>query len=258
MNWNQTVWLYCERGTGSGLFAEPVNALSAMSLLLAGGAALWVYRTEPLLQKSTDHLLLIALTLLTGLGSLAFHLLATQASELAHLLPFILLMFVYFSIALNRLLELPGGAAAFVSISYLITTIAGLTMSCPLADKALQPPWSLRFGGATSCFNGTAGYLPTLLMLIGMAFLLYRRGHKAARSVMLATGLFLAALLFHAIDHLFCLQTFLFVHFIGTHWIWHILNGVAIFYLLRALMLYQNVLPVQEILPPNLRPSKRP
>ncbi|MCF6198036.1 MAG: hypothetical protein L3J67_01345 [Hyphomicrobiaceae bacterium] len=257
MNWNQTVWLYCERGTGSGLFAEPVNALSAMSFLLAGAAALWIYRTEPFLQKSTDHLLLIGLTFLTGLGSLAFHLLATQASELAHLLPFVLLMFVYFSMALNRFLELPAGAAAFISISYLIMTIAGLTMSCPLADAALQPQWSIRFGGATSCFNGTAGYVPTLIMLAGLSFWLHRRGHQAARSMMLATGLFLAALFFHAIDHLFCLQTFLFVHFIGTHWIWHILNGVATFYLLRALMLYQNVLPVQEILPPDPRSSKR-
>jgi len=257
MNWNQTVWLFCERGTGSGLFAEPLNVLSALSFLLAGGAILWISRTQPFLQKRADHLLLVGLTLLTGVGALAFHLLANQASELLHLFPFVLLMFVYFYMAVNKLLGLSARVAALASVTYLIATIAGLTMSCPLADLALQPQWSLKFGGATSCFNGTLGYIPTLIMLTGIAYWLYRTGHEAARSLILATGLFLAALVFHAIDHLVCLQTYLFVHFIGTHFFWHVLNGFAIFHLLRALVLFQKGGPFQEILPPDPRSSKR-
>ncbi len=257
MNWNQTVWLYCERGTGAGLFAEPLNVLSSLSFLLVGGALLWIVRTQPLLQKSAAHLLLIALTMLTGLGALAFHLFANQASELLHLLPFVLLMSVYFYMALKRFLGLSTGLSALVSLTYLIATIAGLTMSCPGADVALQPQWSLKYGGATSCFNGSLGHIPTLIMLTGIAAWLYWTGHEAARSLILAAGLFLVALIFHAIDHLVCLQTFLFVHFIGTHFFWHVASGLALFHLLRALMLCQSRQPLQEILPPDPRVSKR-
>ena len=81
---------------------------------------------------------------ITGLGSLSFHLFANQASELLHMLPFVLLMFVYLSMAFSRLLDLSPGLTAFVSVGFLICTLAGLTMNCPMADAALQPAWSIR------------------------------------------------------------------------------------------------------------------
>ena len=254
MNWNEAVWLYCERGTASGLLAEPLNALSTLGFLLAAGAALLFYRRLPLAQRSADHLVLIALTMVTGLGALSFHLYANQASELAHMLPFVLLMLVYFQTALVRLLALPPGGAAFLGALYLSFTLAGLTMSCPFADAPLQPDWSRGIGGATSCLNGSAGYLPTLLALAGLAIVLHRRYHKAASSVWLATALFGGAVLFHALDHFLCGVFSLFGPALGTHFLWHLLTAAMVFVLLRSLMLHQNKgpvhVPVQEIIPP--------
>ena len=95
MNWFEPVWLYCERGSSADILAEPVNALSTFSYLIAGLGSLWIYRKLPAAQQSADHLLLIALTFIVGLGSLAFHLFAAQWSELTHLLPLLLFVMIY-------------------------------------------------------------------------------------------------------------------------------------------------------------------
>ena len=263
MDWTNAVWLYCERGTNSALLAEPVNAIASLASLIAGMAALWLYRGLSQVQKSADHLLLIGLCFITGIGSLAFHLFATQWGELAHLLPLLLFLMVFTAFALNRFLDVPAGWTSIVVGVLIFLTIAGFTMTCLFLDQVLQPPWSLRAessgevsGGATSCLNGSLGYLPFILGLAVLAFLLRARGHKAARSVLVATLIFAAALAFHMIDHLSCTQLTLAGRAIGSHFIWHIATAIALIILLRSSMLDQTPVLVQEILPPDPKRAK--
>jgi hypothetical protein len=82
------VFLCCERGANEGLFAEPFNAAS--NGVLAGLVR------RPKQMRSADNALLIALLLLIGLGSLAFHLLADRASLFADVVPIDVFMLVYF------------------------------------------------------------------------------------------------------------------------------------------------------------------
>ena len=260
MNWNDAVWLYCERGTRTALEAEPLNAASSMIMLLVAMIAMWIYRKTPFAQKSADHTLLIALTLLTGLGALAFHLYANQWSELAHMLPLLIFMTVYLAFALNRFLEMPPGWTVLVVGVFVLISLAGLTMTCAVVDQSLQPLWSRTpdgASGATSCLNGTGGYIPFFVALAFLAFALRSRRHPATGSITAASLLFAAALVFHAIDHLYCQQLLFQGYATGTHFIWHILEALVLFLLLRAAMVHQNRLPVQEIIPPDPKNIKK-
>ncbi len=256
MNWNNSVWLYCERGTAGGLWAEPVNAASNILFLLVVLAGIWMYGKLPAARKSADHILLIGLVLLTGLGSLSFHLLASQWSELAHMAPLVLFLAVFLAFALGRFLDVPPGWSFVIVSLFVLASGAGLTMSCGTVDQALQPLWSVTAGakeGATSCLNGTFGYLPALIVLLVLAVLLRVQRHKAAPSLMLSTLLFLVSMIFHMIDHLYCTELKIAGHVIGTHFVWHGLNALVLLTLLRASMIHQNRPPVQEIIPPDPR-----
>ena len=61
MSLSQHVFLYCERGTNEALFAEPLNAASNASFLLAALAAFLLLLRRPREMRSADHYLFIAL-----------------------------------------------------------------------------------------------------------------------------------------------------------------------------------------------------
>jgi hypothetical protein len=244
------VWLYCERGTATGLYAEPANALSSLALLLAALSGLWLYRRLPYGRRSADHLLLLGLVALIGLGGALFHSFANQWSELADMVPILVFMLVYLVHALNRLLRVPPGLATLAAFAFAVATLAAATMTCGTHDAALQPAWAK---GATACLNGSFGYLPALLMLVIVARWLKRRGNRAAGSLLAAGGLLAVALVFRTIDHLACGYLAVEGHVLGTHFIWHLLVAPTLLVLLRAAMHHQDLPPVQEILPPERR-----
>jgi len=55
MSLSQHVFLYCERGTNEALFAEPLNAASNASFLLAALAAFLLLLRRPREMRSADH-----------------------------------------------------------------------------------------------------------------------------------------------------------------------------------------------------------
>jgi hypothetical protein len=249
MDWSSSVWLTCERGVSTAFWAEPVNAASNIIYFIVAVAALHIYRRLPIVQKSADHLLLIGLVFLIGLGGVLFHLFANQWSEMFHMVPVVLFFMVYLAYAMNRFLEVPPGWVGVLTGLFVLLTIAALTMTCAFLDQSLQPSWTK--DGATSCLNGSGGHLPALLSVALVGYFAYRREHKAASSLLLASAVFIVALFFHTIDHYFCNQTVVMGHNTGSHFLWHILNGVMLFVLLRTSLIHQNVLPVQEIILPD-------
>lgn len=142
--WAQPVWLYSERGTSTALLAEPFNLVSNLAFLAAALAGLWVYRRLPYSRRSHDHLLLIGLVALVGLGGALFHTFADRWSELADMLPMLVFMLVYLVYAATRLADLPPGLAALVALVFALLTLAAATMSCGNLDALLQPAWARR------------------------------------------------------------------------------------------------------------------
>ncbi len=157
------------------LLAEPINAASNGAFLLAALAGLGLLLLRPREQRSADHYLLISLVLFIGLGSLAFHLYATGATELADVLPIGVFMLVYLGFALNRFLGVPAGWTVLLVIGFTALMAANGQVKC--WDGGIGIPGA-DVQGVKPCLNGSLFYLPALAALIVVGLLLEEKRHR--------------------------------------------------------------------------------
>ena len=220
MDWLQAVDIYCERVTAD-FWAEPANALSNLSFI---AAALWAAATARARGISAPIVwVLITMAGLIGIGSFLFHTFANRWSELADTLPiwsfvaaFVLTAMHFIGGMAPRRVALWSGAI----IAAAAATLAFLAMGeAPTAPASPDP------------LNGSGQYAPALIALIIFALLARKRGHPAAPWSMAATGVFLLSLVARTFDRDIC-ATFP----LGTHFLWHLLNGVMIAILLQMLI----------------------
>jgi len=236
MAWSDPVQLYCER-TGPGFWDEPLNAISNAAFLLIAIVAWqrWHHR------GSGDRVTLafVGLAAIIGGGSFIFHTLATRGAALFDTIPIAIFVYGYFLLALARYLGLPIVLAGLATVVF-----AALSMG-------------LR-AGLQGAFNGSGDYLPALAGLIGIGLVLKLRTtpvspdharsesdavhgvshvlfeqtlrrRAAGRSLLLAALVFAISLVFRTIDISICD-----VVSVGTHFIWHGLNAVVLYILLRT------------------------
>ncbi|SDH25260.1 ceramidase domain-containing protein [Roseospirillum parvum] len=218
-----SVDIYCER-LDPGFWAEPVNALTNLAFLVAAGVALGRARRHDAADPVT--LALIGLVALVGVGSFLFHTVATRWAGLADVIPIGLFILLYLVAALRRFVGLGwlGVGAAVIGGG---AAIAGLMSLIP------QPP-----PGQPPLLNGSLSYAPALLALLAVTATLAVKRHPAARALALAAGVFVASLTFRSIDAAVCPNLPL-----GTHFLWHILNGTLLFLLLNALIRHGRPTP---------------
>ena len=252
MNLSEHVFLYCERGTNEALLAEPLNAASNISFLLAALAALVLLLRRPREERSADQSLFIALVFLIGLGSLSFHLLADRASLLADVIPINVFMLVYLGFALNRFLGMPPGWTVLTLIGF-VGAVA-LTMQVKCWSGGVGFPGA-EITGARECLNGSLVYLPALLAMAVVGGLMAERKHPAAPYILWAAAIFAISVTFRSLGLALCDAYQFQARKIGTHFIWHLLNGLALFLLLRASLEVapaseRRALTLQEIHPP--------
>ena len=231
MTLGEHVFLYCERGTNEALLAEPINAASNGAFLLAALAGLVLVLLRPREERSADHYLLVGLVLLIGLGSLAFHLFATQGTELADVIPIFVFMLVYLGFALNRFLGVPPGWTVLLLIAF--TAIMSATTQVKCWDGGIGIPGA-DVQGVKQCLNGSIFYLPALGALIVVGLLAEERRHRAAPYLLWAAAIFAVSVTLRSLDMALCDQIDFAAQKVGTHFAWHVLNGLALFLLLRA------------------------
>jgi hypothetical protein len=213
MDWSTPIDLYCER-TDPSFWAEPANALTNAAFLIAAAAALVAWRRAAVHEsgRETEHdwpaLALIIVVAAVGLGSFAFHTLATRGAVLADVIPIAIFIYGYLLLALRRYLHLSLPVAITITVAYAVGAQA-LSMLAPA--RAL---------------NGSVGYLPALLALLAVAR--FTRG-PARRGLALAVMLFTLSLALRTIDLAVCEEFPL-----GTHFLWHLLNAAVLYVLLRA------------------------
>jgi hypothetical protein len=230
MTFGEHVFNYCERGTDAALLAEPINAISNAGYFLAALIFWQCLLWRPSEQRSPDHYLLIALTFLIGFGSLAFHLYADEGTALADVIPIYLFMLVYLGLALNRFLGVPPGWTVLLVVAF-----AGL-----MAAAGQVHCWDGGIGlagtvdGSKPCLNGSMAYVPALgaLMVVGMVAA--ERHHRAAPYILWAAAIFTVSIVLRSADFALCDQVVVDGRKVGTHFIWHLLNAVVLFLLLRA------------------------
>jgi Ceramidase len=230
MTFGEHVFLYCERGTNEALWAEPINAISNAGFFLAALIFWQLILWRPREERSADHYLFVALVFLIGFGSLAFHLYADEGTALADVIPIGLFMLVYLAFALNRFLCVPPGWTVFLVVVF--TGLVGAAMHVHCWDGGIG--WPGGAADAKPCLNGSMAYLPALGALIVVGMVAAERGHKAAPYILWAAVLFTISIILRSIDLAFCDQVTIDGRSVGTHFVWHLLNAVVIFLLLRA------------------------
>jgi len=205
MDWSTPIDLYCER-TDAAFWAEPANALTNAAFLIAAVAAFWLRRRAP--SRDWPALALIVVVVAVGVGSFAFHTIATRGVVLADVIPIAVFIYGYLLLALRRFLGLAAGVAVAIVVAYAVGA---------QALSWLAPPRTL---------NGSVGYLPALVALLVVA----RAAHgPARRGLELAAMIFTISLALRTIDLAAC-DTFP----LGTHFAWHLLNAVVLYVLLRT------------------------
>jgi Ceramidase len=231
MTLGEHLFLYCERGTSTALSAEPINAVSNVAFILAALLGLQLLEWRPREQQTSDHFLLIGLVALIGIGSFAFHLFATQETELLDVIPIAIFTLVYLGFALNRFLGVPPGWTILLVIGFTALLGAATQVRCWDGGVGLAGP---DVQGAKPCLNGSVFYLPALGALIVVGLLLEERRHRAAPYVLWAAAIFAVSLTLRSLDMALCDKLLLEGQKVGTHAAWHVLNALALFLLLRA------------------------
>jgi hypothetical protein len=84
---------------------------------------------------------------------------------------------------------------------------------------------------APTALNGSEQYAPALIALLVFSFVTWRRRHPVWRWIWAATGVFCLSLVFRTIDLRVC-ESFP----IGSHFMWHLLNGLMVGLLLQLLL----------------------
>ncbi|MGL5136629.1 MAG: ceramidase domain-containing protein [Beijerinckiaceae bacterium] len=231
--------LYCERAA-LGFWGEPLNALSNLAFFVA---AFLCWRTLPRgTAQDWPSVWLIALIVMIGFGSGAFHTVPSRTTVLMDVIPIGIFILSSIAFAIRRYLAAPWWLA--------VATAATFALFSPEISRTVAE-WLPR---------GSAGYLPALLAMPAIAAaMFFRAGRLEARSrsrkdiawaggvadpsfaakasalraaaalIMLATAVFAASLTFRTLDQPFCGQNPL-----GLHFLWHLLNAIVLYLITRA------------------------
>jgi hypothetical protein len=200
--------LYCERGDLS-LWAEPLNTLSNLAFLLA---ALLAWRA--LRQAGLRDLWIVSqigLTLAIFVGSSAFHAMPNRVTVLMDVIPIQLFMLSYLALALRRFLRFQWHVVA-IGLAVFIGFAFGLQAVLPSPRLA-----------------AVSAYVAALAALVIVGLATVQRDHSTGIALLAAGGVFALSLAARQLDLPWCP-----VIPIGTHWLWHLLNGTVLGILLSA------------------------
>ncbi len=207
--------LYCER-IGAGLLAEPINVVTSAAFFVAAWAAWSLARRWNAL--STEIRVLAALSIMIGIGSGLFHAFATTWARILDEVPILLFQLWYLWLYMRRIMTL--------RVCFAAASIAGYVAAALFCRRFPH------------LLNGSLIYAPALLLMLWLGLYHFLQ-HKRERWLLLATmGIFLASLAFRSIDDAVCPDVP-----VGTHFLWHLLNGVVLYLSMRALILNRSSQP---------------
>ena len=204
--WSTPIDQYCERLDPS-FWAEPVNALTNVAFIAAAVMALMDWRRGGSSDRAVFALIIVVFAI--GFGSFAFHTLATRGARLLDVIPIGVFIYGYFLLALRRMLGMPWVYSIGLLVAFMAVSNA-LAIAVP-----------------REVLNGSAGYFPALGALLIIGWLL--RDRPQGRAMLTAAAIFVASLALRIVDLDICDTLPL-----GTHFLWHVLNAVLLYLLLRG------------------------
>lgn len=210
---NAPLDLYCERSSPA-FWAEPVNALTNLSFIAAALALVWLMR-RPGADPDGAARFLTANVALIGVGSFLFHTVADRWTMLADVLPIFVYQLAFLGCYAYRVIGLGALRVAALLAAFLVLA-AGFAQ--------LPRDW----------LNGSLAYGGALVFLAGIGVYHLRSGKREPWAVLAALGVFAVSVSFRSIDLALCAEGAL-----GTHFLWHLLNGAMLYLTTRAYLLNQ-------------------
>jgi hypothetical protein len=233
--WDQ-VGCYCERALNPDFWAEPINAMSNLAFLFTALFAYTDLRAKGPHQGTREIIVLIGLMMAVGVGSFMFHTFATGWARLADVTPVSLFITLFLVIALRQFLGMSLLSALGIS-----GLVVGVTLVMFLCGGILPDRLCVLLN---TSFSGSLPYLPALAVMAVFGTVLYQRKHPVTDWVLSALCVYAVSLIFRSLDSwphgnaIGCMTREMGEKTIsiGTHSIWHILNAVMLYLLLRALI----------------------
>lgn len=211
---NDYIDIYCER-TLPGLWSEPLNFVSNISFFIAAWAILQLARRQQKISRG----ILILMTLVTsiGIGSVLFHTLATEWASLLDMIPIGLFQFVFLWLYSRQIIKMKSTYSGALLVGFF---------------------WASYFAARfTNVLNGSLSYAPAFLALLVFGLYHYQQRKNEALILLAAAGIFMLALIFRSLDAAIC------PYFpTGTHFLWHLCNGILLYLSARALILNRSVM----------------
>jgi len=207
MELTRQIDIYCER-TDLSFWSEPVNAVSNLAFLIAA-LVMWRRTRGENLPVATA---LVAFLALTGVGSTLWHTFAAVWSVMLDVLGIFLFSITYVFAANRDFWRLP-----------LWTAIGATALFFPYAAAV---SWAVEFVP----FLRISGSYWSLALLIALyAAALARRAPATSRGLALGAGILVVSLVFRSLDETICENIS-----IGTHFMWHLLNGVMLGWMIEV------------------------
>jgi hypothetical protein len=201
--------IYRERNGDPAFWAEPFNALSNASFLIAAWFALRLGVRHGVMRGVTA--VLIGLGAVIGLGSFAFHTAAGPVTLWLDVIPISTFQVLFLWLAYRRML----GASALQASAVVVTVLVA-----SFALRIFQQP-----------LNGSLFYTPAWLALLVVGTVnAARRAGPEPYLLLSAAGCFTLAIYARSVDWSVSSP-------LGTHFLWHLINGAVIYLGLRSWVL---------------------
>lgn len=202
--------IYCER-TDFTLLSEPLNALTNAAFFVAAFMLYALARREDALNWKSG--LLIGLIVIIGTGSTLFHTLASVWAMLSDAIPILIYQICFIVVYAHYVLGWKCWKSGALLGAFFVAT--GLAMKLP-----------------EGFMNGSGEYLPALFFVFILGLLHMRFAERERYGLLLAACIFTLSITLRSIDRDMCEAMP-----IGTHFLWHILNGGVLYCTARAFIL---------------------
>lgn len=204
MDWFEQIDGYCER-TDFTYWSEPLNAVTNIAFILA---ALILWRRG--LGVPMARVLSVILGVI-GIGSFLFHTQATIWASVADVIPIGIFILVYLFVV-NRDMVPMGGWLAVFATALFIPYAAALV---PILNRIP--------------FIAVSNFYWTVPILLGGYAIFLRRRPAIAQGFVIGAALLCLSITIRSLDEILCDMIP-----IGTHFIWHLLNGVMLGWMIHV------------------------
>ena len=204
MDWFAQIDDYCER-TDLAYWSEPLNALSNLAFLIVA-LVLWQRSAAVPMARA-----LSAILLTIGMGSFLFHTNATIWASAADVVPIGIFILVYLFAVHRDVVPMGHWFAVFATALFI-----------PYA--AILVPILSQFP-----FIRISAFYWSVPILLGIYALILRRKPAFAQGFVIGAGLLSLSIIIRSLDEILCDAIP-----IGTHFMWHVLNGIMLGWMIHV------------------------